>query len=246
MLTILGIVVCVLAVGSQAGATLFTFEGQDEGGIGSATMDLLVSGNTLQATVNNTSPIFCLDPDSNEPNTPGIVAFGFDVVNDPLPGISNWSMTAYAHDGDTFTLEDIAQPSGKWDLLIDGKLEGIEVDYIPNNSEGDTNIDGALYNPLAVGSTGLPGGSNTVYYTTAILEIVFDSGPLLDTSGEWSPYVRMQRVGLDGEGSLKLPGEEDGGGGGGGNPLPEPATMLLLVSGLAGLAATRWKKQRNS
>ena len=92
MLTILGILVCMLAAGSQAGATLFTFEGQDEGGIGSATMDLLVSGNTLTATVNNTSPIFCLDPNSDKPNTPGIVAFGFDVDNDPLPDISSWKL----------------------------------------------------------------------------------------------------------------------------------------------------------
>jgi hypothetical protein len=53
--------------------------------------------------------------------------------------------------------------------------------------------------------------------------------------------IRLQGwEGEPNEGSLFLAGGS--GGGGGGDPIPEPATMLLLGSGLIGLAATRRKK----
>ncbi|OPL15345.1 MAG: hypothetical protein AVO38_10775 [delta proteobacterium ML8_D] len=69
------------------------------------------------------------------------------------------------------------------------------------------------------------------YYTTAILTLVFDDTPILNTEDYYSPFVRIQNVGLDGEGSLKLSGK----------PIPEPATVLLVGTGLIGLIGFRKK-----
>ena len=68
--------------------------------------------------------------------------------------------------------------------------------------------------------------------------MTFDEDPMLDVTSAWSPFVRMQNVGLGGEGSLKLPGTP------GVSPVPEPATMLLFGTGLAGLAGFRLRKKK--
>ncbi|HYN84940.1 MAG TPA: PEP-CTERM sorting domain-containing protein, partial [Pyrinomonadaceae bacterium] len=53
-----------------------------------------------------------------------------------------------------------------------------------------------------------------------------------------SIYVRFQRVGANGQGSdVGRPGAPN-------EPVPEPATLLLLGTGVAGVAA-RMRKRRN-
>lgn len=74
--------VLVCAVGSNAYALQFTFSGSDSGGTGSATMDISLSGTTVTAVLNNTSPT-TLDSGSGV-NSPGITAFGFDLDPDSL------------------------------------------------------------------------------------------------------------------------------------------------------------------
>ena len=243
---LLFILVLLFAFSSGAQATLFTFSGTDEGGIGSATMDISIAGNTLTVTLNNTSPIY-LDPGNitSGDNAPGITGFGFDLY-DPLPGLLSWELTAYTSDlsgPETIGSPDSADPESGADGILNTTddewslnttIAGVTLDFLPTTDQ--ENIDGALFNPSAYGSSELPGGSNDVFYTTAILTMIFDDEPDLDIT---SMFVRMQNVGEGGEGSLKLyPGP--------GDPIPEPATMLLLGSGLIGIAVSGKKRLKKT
>jgi hypothetical protein len=90
------------------------------------------------------------------------------------------------------------------------------------------NAKGALYNPDASSLSALAAEPN--FFTTAVLTMSFIPDPIFDIT---SPFVRMQNVGLDGEGSLKM------------TPVPEPSTLLMLGSGLLGLGflgRKRYKK----
>ena len=215
--------VLLFVFSSGAQAALFTFSGTDEDGTGSATMDIVISDTTLTATLDNTSPIY-LDDGSLDPNAPGITGFGFD-LRDPLPGLASWELTAYASDLSGPVTIGSGLTGDEW--IMNTTMAGVTLDFLPTTDQ--ENIDGALFNPLASGSSLLPGGQNDVFYTTAVLTLNFDDNPVLDTT---SPFVRMQNVGSDGEGSLKLTGA----------PVPEPATMLLLSCGLIGLAASGRKR----
>jgi hypothetical protein len=217
----------IIGIGSTAGATLM-FEGSDEGGIGSATMDILISGNELTATINNTSPTDLIgEPAGSGGNSPGITGIGINVDPDSL-ALSSWSLQAY--DDSLSSLTTIgSSSSGTWDWLMDSTAEGVTFDYLPHTVSG---VDGALFNPDALSDPNntLPGGVNDTYFTTAILKMVFDDTPTLLPDFE-NYYVRMKNVGLNGEGSLKT------------NPVPEPATMLLLGSGLVGLVGYGRRKK---
>lgn len=219
-------VALVFSVAGNVWAIPFTFSGSDEGGTGSAIMDILISGFTLTATLDNTSPT-TLDTGTGI-NSPGITGFGFDLDPDDL-ALSSWNLQAYdAPNGSLVTIGSGSSgslDSEEWILTIKGNVDGIRVDYAPNTLHG---VKGAIYNPaITLGTAG-----NSPYYSQAILELVFDQAPSLNTTSDDSPFVRMQNVGSGGEGSLKLPG----------TPAPEPATMLLLGSGLIGLAGLGRKK----
>ena len=218
-------IVLVCAVGSNAYGLPFTFSGSNEGGTGSATMDISLSGNTVTAVLNNTSPI-TLD-DGTGVNAPGITAFGFDL--DPLDPnnlmtLLSWELTAYPvsspNSGNKPTTIGGTGITGDWELTINGNTDGIKIDYVPNTKQG---VQGTLYNPDVVSGEGaLPN-----FYTEAILTMTFDVVPSLNIADPNSPIVRMQNVGLDGDGSLKLPG----------TPVPEPSTVMLVGAGLLGMIA---------
>ncbi len=233
-----------LGLSTQVQAESFTFSGSANGGTGSATMDVTISGNQVTAVVENTSPILMDDGISD--NTPGITAIGLNLEPDTLV-LTSWTLHALDSTGSITLIAD-GTAGQDWEMQM--TQAGVSLDYLPGTGG---QIDGALFNPDLMGSGALPGGQNDVWFTTATLVLNFDSAISGLGSencgsglGDCSTFVRMQRVG-DG-GSLKLPGEPCGpndpncGGGPGGHPTPEPGTMFLMGSGLAGLGFWRWKK----
>jgi hypothetical protein len=182
-------------------------------------MDISIIGKQLVAEVNNTSPIDLIGG-TDGGNSPGITGFGFN-LNPASLVLQSWKLTAYDSNSNLVTIG--SSGPGTYDWVMGTTLASIEVDYLPNNGGSP---DGAIFNPLSLKdpNSTLPGGINDIYFTTAILTMDFDGTPEL-AEGKWSPFVRMQIVGLDGEGSLKLPPS-----------VPEPSTMLLLGAGLIGLA----------
>ena len=220
------VLILIVGLALNAHAVLFTFSGSDAGGTGSTTMDFDFLKNTLTVTINNTSPDD-LDGGVDGGNSPGISGFGFNLDPGDLT-LESWELTAYP---------GVPSPDSKAidirnDWIMGDSLAGISLDYLLNN---DGKADGMLFNPDAFYDTNntLPGGSNDVYYTLAVLTMNFDKEVnFVDTDDPFSPFVRFQNVGLGGEGSLKVA------------PVPEPANMLLFGCGLIGLTVVGRKKLR--
>jgi len=231
----------VLTAGS-AEATLFSFSGSDLGGTGSATMDVGILGNVLTVELDNTSPLQLAD--NTGTNTPGITGFGVNLA-DPLPTLTSWTLTAYNTNGTgPVTIGSSAGCGGTcdWLLSISSNVQGLTLDFFPNLVNG---IQGALYNPSATsGFAALPN-----FETQAVLTLNFNSAPVLATGdcgsgvGSCATLVRMQNVGRNGTGSLKLPGttsSSTSSSTSSGTPTstgdipnaPEPSSLTLLGLGL--------------
>ncbi|KIH75510.1 PEP-CTERM protein-sorting domain-containing protein [Geoalkalibacter ferrihydriticus] len=242
-------VLVVLFCAGQSWALTFNFSGSNEGGTGSATMEISIIGNTLSLALNNTSPT-SLDSGSGV-NAPGITGFGFFL--EELVAYSSWSLAAFTATGDQVQLGGTSPDPGNlnyWNLA--NNQAGVSLDYLAASQSGQY----ALYNPAPDQSGGFAANP---YFTTAYFEMIFVEDIALaqdprHITNDHAPsdgltYVRFQNVGLNGDGSLKLVGtfqeEEDGGGGGVIlDPIPEPSTIVLLGAGLLGLGL--WHRKRKA
>jgi len=232
---------------SNATALFFTFYGvtSDGSAEGSATMSIEWSDDTLTAILNNTSPLESLTIDPY-PIAPGITGFGFDLDPEMLE-LKSWSLEAVTTDGTSLTgsttIGDNDASTSPDDWIMNNTIASVSLEYLPTTI--GSNMQGALYNPLAVGSSVLSAAPN--YFTTATLTMIFDqniedliiNSDSVARNNNPSPFVRMQAVGTNEEvNSLKLPGIPT-------TPpppgaaLPEPSTMFLLGAGLISLAGVR-------
>lgn len=223
-----------VAASLPAQALSFDFSGSDYGGTGSATMNFTGLG-TQSVTVDlwNTSST-TLDNGTGD-NASAITGFGFNYLGEPDPGITSWVLEAYNSSGVLETIGSSANDSLPWSLKFDNEAAGISLEYLAgafNNSGNNLEIKGGIYNPDAMGSTALASLPN--FFSKATLNLTFASNFNLDPA---STVIRMQNVGFDGEGSLKLTGVE--------KPpvkeVPEPLTILGSAAAL-GFGA-RFKQQ---
>lgn len=217
----------------RAEAASFVFSGTTNDGTGSATMEIDVVGNTLTLRLDNTSPT-TLNSSAGS-NAPGIVAFGFNLAG-PLPALVSWALTAYVDAAQTtlLTLGESAEPAGdNW--LLGSTIDGVTMDFLPRSNVGGAK--GAIYNPEAIG--GLAALPN--YFSTATLVLSFASPPVLEPLPS-GVFMRMQNVGREGGGSLKLFGTPADG-----PPIinnPEPGSMVLFGIGLVVCSCAYAVRQR--
>lgn len=178
-----------------------------------------LSNNTFTFTIQNTSPF-----DAR------ITAIGFDLVPGDFTSNNSSGLNG-------FTGTVVSQPPGADFEFTDGSLGNVPQFNNAVLDFGFTTGNSGNFNGGSPNQGLAPGQSATFSVT----------GPFGNLSAEQianSIFVRFQRVGPNGEGSdvgRPVPGP---GTGPGPEPIPEPATMLLLGTGLAGVAAKVRKRRK--
>ena len=232
-LNLVRLLCAVLIVATQLPAHAVSFEFSDTTyGTVSGALNITKGSNEITATLNNTSPIYA----------PAITGFGFSTSPDVT--ISGWRLEAYNEDDELIRIDetiDLSYYSGSFDgWKLDTNFNprsglGIFLEWFPETEAG---VKGGLYNPSVTSGFGGP----PQFFTTSTLTLML-APTLVDEMLTYSdPYTRWQNVGSDGQKSLKLVGTP--GNGDVGSPVPEPATLLLVGSGLIGLVGYSRKKSK--
>lgn len=231
--------VMLITTAAASYATPLYFSGASNGGVGSATMDISIVGNTLTMLLQNTSSTTLID--GSGPNASAVTGFGFNLTTNIA--VTSWQLTAYATQTATTAMiigssvvpvttqakkgKPVTTPASPYLWTLGTTQAGVTLDYLDYLKD----VKGALYNPEAM--LGLAAKPN--YFTDAVLTVTFASAPSLDLTPDaigsglvGSEYIRMQNVGTGG--SLKL------------TPVPEPSTILLIGAGLSALVC--WQRRK--
>lgn len=170
--------------------------------------DDLGGGNALVVTIDNTSPN-TLSSGSGQ-NSSIITGWGFSVTPN-LPSITSWSVTA----GNGTNLTSSYSLSSN--VTLGGYTSGqLALEFSMQTGNG---INGGIYNAAA------PGNTSNAYADLAVFRLNF-AAPFtlqqIDTA-----TLRLQRVGSNGAGSLKLLGYAAVQ-----HAAPGPDTLFIVLAGL--------------
>ena len=228
-----------LSTGSaQAALLTYMFAGTSAGGVGSATMIVndAFSAQNILVQLFNTSP---LTLPGGGANAPAITGFGFDFANSSDFSLTSWQLFSSAG-ADCIGSSTLCE-LGPNPWVLDAVGPNQPLDFFVSTSPGST-VQGGLYNPSA--NQGLAATPN--YFTEArlLIEYTGDTPIISDITNTpcnpaqpCSPFVRMQNVGENGAGSLRL----DPSGNFPPTGVPEPGTLALLGMALAAGALARRK-----
>ena len=185
-----------------------------------------LGGSKLQIDLDNTSDNNNVGPGAYL-NSSVITGLVFDLV-DKIVGMTVDSFV----DGNNVDLSS----KYKIELNVDNNIT-------PGNSVVDLSIKttngikGGIYNAAKPGSN----LNNVVPDIATIVLSISDPDPW-SLSSISNDVLRLQRVGAGGDGSLKIPGEDDGN-----KPpasIPEPSILALIGISLVGVGASRLRRRR--
>jgi hypothetical protein len=186
-----------------------------------------ITGNRLKITIDNTTD-GTTNLGSGYRNSSAITGFVFNVNQD----ITLASVESFANSGGA----------------ISGWTVGLNVnnETTPGNTvfdvafETTNGINNGIYNAADPGSN----IANVVPDIATLIIAITDpiSWDLVSIGGD--SILRMQRVGLNGEGSLKIPTSTSSSNGGPPQQVPEPGSMSLALLAVALLGASLWNRRR--
>lgn len=215
----------LVAVAGVANANPITRDyGDNDRDNGSGQVTYSSSGQMLTIVFDNTSNNTVSG--STATNSSIITGLVFD-IDAVVNGISSYMFSSSSGSGDLTSLYSITFDT-KSNIVKGNTIVDMEIATI-------NGANGGIYNAASSGDI-----SGNVFPDLATLVLTIDDpasySGLAGISGD---ILRMQRVGLNGKGSLKLPGYDGGGGEEPPAEIPEPGILSLLGLSLVGVAMFR-------